>query len=503
MKSYSTLQASAYCFRNNGCANTLWRNAAWFSSLPPYPGVPHLRGDPSTGQLPYLREKDGILQTLQKAAILSEKSVGMCSFWVERRLMLFITKPEYIFEFKQYYAQHMAVSVDSLDMYPGRAAVHVDTGRGMQLRSSSVLFGNRSLHNLQKKIEKIIDDYLNCIKEEETFDAGKFFRKLALQLTIQLFMGINDTSKVDLDGLCAYVSTLLRGPNADTPLYLLGLKDITAESEIEEVRRFNKEAQATLKKLIVDPHQNEILKSDNLFHSLWKLGKELRLDQEFTTENLFPEAFVFLTGGLITTIGDFFPVIFELIDTHPEVKEKLLQELRNNQEQNQHIAIEKLPYLDRVIKEAFRLRLPLPVIPVKKVTKDFTFHDVHLKKGDSIVISPQINHHFASIWKDPDKFDPERFSDENQPEIPPGAYLPFGLGSRSCIARHYSTFVLKMTIAKILNKFEMQVKNDQVQFHLLGPTLETIAMGIRLTPRAKDEKKVEEGVSPPRKFGYS
>ena len=265
MRFYSISKASSSCFRNDSCAHTLWRNTAWLSSLPPYPGVPHLRGTQFTGQLSNLREKDGILRTLRAAAELSEKSVGMCSFWVEERLMLFITNPDYIVEIKKHYAQYMEVSVAALDIYPGRAAVHVDTGHGMQLRSSSTLFGNISLQKFHHKIERVIDDYLNCIKEEEIFDAGIFFRKLVLRLTTELFMGISDVSKVDIDGLCAYISTLLKGPNADTPLYLLGLKDVATESELEEVRRFNKEAQATLKKLIVDPHQNEILKSDNFY----------------------------------------------------------------------------------------------------------------------------------------------------------------------------------------------------------------------------------------------
>lgn len=39
----------------------------------------------------------------------------------------------------------------------------------------------------------------------------------------------------------------------------------------------------------------------------------------------------------------------------------------------------------------------------------------------------------TSYMKFPERFDPERFSDENRKNIEPGHYVPFGIGPRSCI----------------------------------------------------------------------
>lgn len=38
-------------------------------------------------------------------------------------------------------------------------------------------------------------------------------------------------------------------------------------------------------------------------------------------------------------------------------------------------------------------------------------------------------------YPDPDRFDPERFNEENKKNITPFTYLPFGTGPRNCIGK--------------------------------------------------------------------
>lgn len=52
---------------------------------------------------------------------------------------------------------------------------------------------------------------------------------------------------------------------------------------------------------------------------------------------------------------------------------------------------------------------------------------------------PSIGFHYdPNYFPNPDKFDPERFSDENKSSIVPGTYLPFGNGPRNCIGNKYN-----------------------------------------------------------------
>ena len=38
------------------------------------------------------------------------------------------------------------------------------------------------------------------------------------------------------------------------------------------------------------------------------------------------------------------------------------------------------------------------------------------------------------VWDEPDAFRPERFAPEAKAQLPKGAYIPFGGGSRTCTA---------------------------------------------------------------------
>lgn len=61
-------------------------------------------------------------------------------------------------------------------------------------------------------------------------------------------------------------------------------------------------------------------------------------------------------------------------------------------------------------------------------------------------------HHDPEYFPEPNKFDPERFSDENKNSFPSGAYMPFGMGPRNCIGKCLKIFeksIIKDTISNV------------------------------------------------------
>jgi cytochrome P450 len=68
-------------------------------------------------------------------------------------------------------------------------------------------------------------------------------------------------------------------------------------------------------------------------------------------------------------------------------------------------------------------------------TKSFTLPgtDVVIEKGITVMIPMYPLHRDPEYFPNPNKFDPERFSDENKKNIKPYTYLPFGSGPHNCI----------------------------------------------------------------------
>lgn len=72
---------------------------------------------------------------------------------------------------------------------------------------------------------------------------------------------------------------------------------------------------------------------------------------------------------------------------------------------------------------------------VRKCTKPYTLPNtnVTIEPGVKVLIPIYALHNDARYYPSPEKFDPERFVDNNY--RPNGHYLPFGDGPRICIGK--------------------------------------------------------------------
>lgn len=82
-----------------------------------------------------------------------------------------------------------------------------------------------------------------------------------------------------------------------------------------------------------------------------------------------------------------------------------------------------LPFLDRRCNENYKL----------------PGTDLVLEKGTAVMIPMWGLHFDPKYFPDPLKFDPERFSEDNEKNITPFTYFPFGEGPRSCIGNLFYT----------------------------------------------------------------
>lgn len=88
------------------------------------------------------------------------------------------------------------------------------------------------------------------------------------------------------------------------------------------------------------------------------------------------------------------------------------------------------------IIEALRKYPPVPNL-TRKAAKPFKFpdSDFTLAKGLQVVIPVYGIHNDPKYWPEPEKFIPERFTEDEKRNRPQYAYMPFGAGPRLCIGK--------------------------------------------------------------------
>lgn len=91
-------------------------------------------------------------------------------------------------------------------------------------------------------------------------------------------------------------------------------------------------------------------------------------------------------------------------------------------------------------------RVPPLAILDRKCSKRFTFPatDFHSKytieAGEEISIPAYGFHMDPEFYPEPEKFIPERFSNDYSPKVDPNTYLAFGIGPRMCIGKIFNEF---------------------------------------------------------------
>jgi cytochrome P450 len=128
-----------------------------------------------------------------------------------------------------------------------------------------------------------------------------------------------------------------------------------------------------------------------------------------------------------------------LIANAPDIQERLLREALDvcGDKPVDAAMIDAMPFHEQVIKEAMRLYPPVAIID-RVAQEDVDLGDVQVKKGDFAFALIYIMHRHKKLWEHPERFDPDRFSEERAKSIPRFQYMPFGAGPRICIGMKFA-----------------------------------------------------------------
>jgi cytochrome P450 len=93
----------------------------------------------------------------------------------------------------------------------------------------------------------------------------------------------------------------------------------------------------------------------------------------------------------------------------------------------------------------------------RQLTSPIELAGYRMPAGVEVYASPYAMHRDPRFFADPLRFDPERWLDPSVPEPPRYAYIPFGVGARSCIGSHFAKLEAALVLATLLREVRVQV----------------------------------------------
>ena len=84
-----------------------------------------------------------------------------------------------------------------------------------------------------------------------------------------------------------------------------------------------------------------------------------------------------------------------------------------------------------------------------------------IRRGSKVYLCQYVMHRDSRYFPEPERFDPERFSEPVRAVRPRFAYFPFGGGTRTCIGEQFALLESVSILAMVLSRFRFQLEPGQ------------------------------------------
>ncbi|KAA8528593.1 hypothetical protein F0562_035948 [Nyssa sinensis] len=151
--------------------------------------------------------------------------------------------------------------------------------------------------------------------------------------------------------------------------------------------------------------------------------------------------------------------------------------------------INKLVYLQAIVKETLRLYPPGPLSGPREFTEDCTISGYHVPKGTRLMPNLWKLHRDPRIWSEPSEYWPERFLTTHKDVDVRGQdfeLTPFGAGRRGCPGTTFGLQMLHLVLASLLHGFDLLTPANELIDMTESPGLTNIKatpLEVLLAPR--------------------
>uniref|UniRef100_A0A7S0DFN7 Cytochrome P450 n=1 Tax=Amorphochlora amoebiformis TaxID=1561963 RepID=A0A7S0DFN7_9EUKA len=217
---------------------------------------------------------------------------------------------------------------------------------------------------------------------------------------------------------------------------------------------------------IIEDRRSKIKRSEkvpqDLMTSLIEIQNEEGMDT-FDDVDLWEDIHDVMGAGHETTANTLATSLWE-VAMHPEVGRRVREELEDllgkgeNARKPTYEDFEegRLQYTTAVVKEALRLYPSIPLFVREVAEDDILPGGMKIHGGDVVFMSAYALGRTKRFWDEPMKFDPDRFTEEEEQKRSPYTWLPFGAGPRMCLGSRFAMMSTVLQLAGILHEYSFE-----------------------------------------------
>ncbi len=117
-------------------------------------------------------------------------------------------------------------------------------------------------------------------------------------------------------------------------------------------------------------------------------------------------------------------------------------------------AMRRMRWLYGACMETLRMYPVAGALP-RYVAKSFEFGGHTIEAGRMVFIATGVTHFLPHIYRDPYRFDPERFFEPRSEHQQPGVFAPYGLGGRTCLSAGMGEALIMLVVGTLLHQVEL------------------------------------------------
>nr|AJD25188.1 cytochrome P450 CYP77A28 [Salvia miltiorrhiza] len=200
-----------------------------------------------------------------------------------------------------------------------------------------------------------------------------------------------------------------------------------------------------------------------------------------TNEELVTLCSEFLNGGTDTTATAVEWAVARLIE-NPAIQCRLADEIRATvgEKKVDEKDVERMPYLNAVVKELLRKHPPTYFALTHAVTEPTRLGGYDIPTSASVEFFSAGIAEDPKVWSDPERFDPDRFFAGREEADITGVtgvkMMPFGVGRRICPGLGMATVHVNLMLARMVQEFEWSGYPDTAKVDLTEKLEFTVVM---------------------------